>query len=84
MDIEQAIYDALLAIDPAIPHARNTPLTGPDSQVDSLGLINVLQAVEEAALFEGFDVSLTDDAAVDAVPWATVGSLVAYVEERMA
>jgi acyl carrier protein len=67
-----------------IPLELDTELFGENSPVDSLGLISIISDIEVGLSEEGHDISLTDDDAVSAVPWETVGSLHAYLVDRLA
>ena len=59
-------------------------LSGNGAELDSLELIFLLDGVEECLEAEGYDISLTDDAATAAVPWETGETLLAYIADRLA
>lgn len=60
-------------------------LFGPDSPLDSLGLVSLLMDVEEALSERGFDVVLSDARAMSrsVSPFRTVPALVAYIREHL-
>lgn len=66
--------------------APDTPLFGSASRLDSLGLVNLIVAVEER-LHKTLGVSLTlaDERAMSRrqSPFRTVSSLAEYIDERM-
>jgi acyl carrier protein len=57
------------------------PIFGPDSTLDSLGLVGLLLDIEEGLQEIGWDVVLSDERAVSQKrsPFRSVRSLVAYV-----
>jgi acyl carrier protein len=59
----------------------DAPIFGPDSSLDSLGLVGLLLDVEEGLQAIGCDVVLSDERAVSQKrsPFRNVPSLVAYV-----
>jgi acyl carrier protein len=61
--------------------ASTAPLFGPDSPLDSLGLLSLLLDVEEALHSAGCPVMLSDDRAMSQrrSPFRTVASLVEYI-----
>ena len=61
--------------------APTAPLFGPDSPLDSLGLLSLLLDVEEELHSAGFPVMLSDDRAMSQrrSPFRTVASLVEYI-----
>jgi len=61
------------------------PLFGPDSPLDSLGLVSLLMDVEEALGDRGFEVVLSDARAMSraASPFRNVPALVAYIRENL-
>jgi D-alanine--poly(phosphoribitol) ligase subunit 2 len=62
----------------------DTPLLGRNGVVDSLGLVSVIVAVEQAIADElGLNVSLADERAFSqkSSPFRTVGTLAAYAAE---
>ncbi len=62
------------------------PLFGPDSSLDSMGLVALLIDVEEALLDAGMEVSLSDERAMaqERNPFANVPALIDYVLESVA
>ena len=62
------------------------PLFGPDSSLDSMGLVARRIDVEEALLDAGVEVSLSDERAMaqERNPFASVPALVDYVLESVA
>jgi hypothetical protein len=69
--------------DLAIPCEPETPLYGPEADVDSLGLVTILAQVEMRLAEHGHNVNLADDGAVEEVPWRTVTTLREYIERRL-
>jgi acyl carrier protein len=61
--------------------SAEAPIFGPDSPLDSLGLVGLLLDVEEGLQAIGCDVVLSDERAVSQKrsPFRNVGSLVAYI-----
>jgi acyl carrier protein len=88
---EQAIQEAVLQAMRSVNLARDrsmqlvvspdAPLFGPDSSLDSLGLVALLLDIEEALQALGCDVVLSDERAMSQKrsPFRTVPSLVAYI-----
>ena len=66
--------------------APETPIHGPSSGLDSLGLVNFIVVLEEN-LEHAFDtvLVLSDDRAISATPspFLTVGTLADYIEARL-
>lgn len=60
-------------------------LFGPDSPLDSLGLVSLLMDVEEALSDSGFPLALSDERAMSrsVSPFRNVPSLVAYIREGL-
>ena len=60
-------------------------LFGPDSPLDSLGLVSLLIDVEEALGDRGFEVTLSDARAMSrsASPFRTVPAFVAYISDML-
>jgi acyl carrier protein len=61
---------------------ENTKLFGSDSNLDSIGLVNLIVGVEQRILDElGIEMDLTDEKAMSQVrsPFKTVSSLVDYI-----
>lgn len=72
--------------DAPLPKDDDTVLFGRDAQLDSLGLVNLVVAIEEQVA-DAFDVSLSladeDALAQESSPFHTVGTLTAYVCSRL-
>jgi len=85
--VEQVVLDALrnanLARDPSVQLvvAPGAPIFGPDSPLDSLGLVGLLLDIEEGLQAIGCEVVLSDERAVSQKrsPFRSVPSLVSYV-----
>ena len=85
--IEQVVLDALrnanLARDPSVQlvAAPGAPIFGPDSPLDSLGLVALLLDIEDALSDRGFPVVLSDERAVSQKrsPFRSVTTLVDYI-----
>ena len=72
---------------PASDLGPDTPLLGRNGVVDSLGLVSVIVAVEQAIADElGLNVSLADERAFSqkSSPFRTVGTLASYAAEVLA
>ena len=70
----------------AIPFTPDTVLFGVDAVIDSLSLVSLIVDVETAlAIDHDLDICLTDDRAMSRAqtPYATIGSLRAYVLELL-
>ena len=87
--ILQSIYntiDYLNAQQPSQEHivkSNDTILFGPDSKIDSLGLINLVVAVEQNIEDEfNINITLADERAMsqEMSPFRTVGSLADYIK----
>jgi hypothetical protein len=85
----QAVYDAIDVVNRQLPEARrlakspDTIIVGPSGSLDSLGIVNLVLAIEErASELLGRPVELLDDTAfVDANgPFRSVGSLAGRLE----
>jgi acyl carrier protein len=85
----QLVYDAIDSVNPLLPQSRRlakapeTILVGPSGQLDSLGIINFLLALEERASdAAGTPVQLLDDTALIAehARFRTVDALARYLE----
>ena len=85
----QIVYDAIDLVNPQLPPARRlmktpqTVIVGPSGQLDSLGIINFLLAIEERASdATGVPVQLLDDTALIAEHerFRTVDALARYLE----
>jgi acyl carrier protein len=85
--VEQVVLDALrnanLARDPSVQLvvAPGAPIFGPDSPLDSLGLVALLLDVEDALRDRGCPVVLSDERAVSQKrsPFRSVRTLVDYI-----
>ena len=85
--IQTVVLDAMRATNQArdtasqLMVAADAPIFGPDSSLDSLGLVGLLLDVEEGLQAIGCDVVLSDERAVSQKrsPFRNVPSLVAYV-----
>ncbi len=66
--------------------SATAPLFGPDSPLDSLGLVSLLMDVEEALSDRGYPLTLGDERAMSrsASPFRSVPALVAYIREGLA
>lgn len=89
MDILQWIYDVIDEInedlDPAEQMQKNedAQIFGPESALDSMGLVNLITLVEQRIEDEtGNFVSIADEKAMSmqSSPFKTVGTLKAYIE----
>lgn len=71
--------------DGQLPVSADAPLFGPDSPLDSLGLVSLLIDIEEALSDRGFDVTLGDAKAMSrsASPFRSVPVLVAYIHNSL-
>jgi len=80
-DIEQqvlAVIDEALSLDGrAMAFRRDTPLLGSLPELDSMAVVGVLNLLEER-----FDFIVGDDE-IDGSTFATVGTLVSFVEEKL-
>ena len=85
--IRAIIFDVLdelneqLPADRQLPKHDSTPLTGPDGQLDSLGLVNLIALLEEK-VEQNFRTSLNliDEGALgDGAVFESVGALVSFV-----
>ena len=88
----QVVYRAIDEINPGLPAERrlkksaSTALFGHAGALDSLGLVNLIVAVEQAVEDElGASVTLADEKAMSqsASPFRTVGTLAAYVWRQL-
>lgn len=86
---EDLVLDAIRLVNaekisgPDIPLSTATPLYGPDSVVDSLGLITIVSEVESKLAEAGHSVNLMSDDALAKDALATVASLRDYIEEAI-
>jgi hypothetical protein len=85
--IQEVVLDAMRAANQArdaasqLVVAPDAPIFGPDSSLDSLGLVGLLLDVEEGLQAIGCEVVLSDERAVSQKrsPFRNVPSLVAYI-----
>jgi acyl carrier protein len=69
-----------------VEKSLDTPLTGRDSRLDSLGLVNFIVALEQAVEdATGITVDLSDGRALaqQNSPFQTIGTLASYVEQLL-
>ena len=82
-----AVQNINLAKEPSeqLAVSSEAPLFGPDSPLDSLGLMSLLMDVEEALSDRGFTTSLSDARAMSRTnsPFRSVATLVAYIQESV-
>src|SRR5262245_36378775 len=85
----QIIYDAIDVVNRQLPQARrlsksaDTIVVGPSGMLDSLGIVNLVLAIEErAAEVTGLPLRLLDEGAMldDSGPFRDVGSLAGLLE----
>src|SRR5262245_36424414 len=88
----QVVYQALDEINPQLPADRrlkkspDTALFGHAGSLDSLGLVNLIVAVEQAVEDElGASLTLADEKAMSqsSSPFRTIGTLAAYVQRQL-
>jgi acyl carrier protein len=86
--IERAVFRAIDEINQAraneqrVEKSSDTVLMGPSARLDSLGLVNLVVAIEEQVADEfGFTINIADMRArsQSANPYQTVSSLVEYI-----
>jgi len=91
-DVLRIVYRAIDELNPQLPPERRlekspeTALFGRTGRLDSLGLVNLIVAVEQAAEDElAVSVVLADEKAMSqrTSPFRTVGALAAYVRARL-
>jgi acyl carrier protein len=90
-EIERVVLDAVRNLNLARPAdsqmavSADAPLFGPDSPLDSLGLVSLLIDIEEALSDRGFDVTLGDAKAMSrsASPFRSVPVLVDYIQNSL-
>jgi acyl carrier protein len=79
----QAMRAANMARDSAaqLVVSADAPIFGPDSPLDSLGLVALLMDIEEGLQSLGCDLNLSDERAVSQTrsPFRSVPSIVAYI-----
>ena len=91
-DIEQIILDALYIAnlsredESQLEVSPDAPIFGPDSALDSLGLVSLLIDIEEGLRNLGLEVSLSSDRAMSQKhsPFRSVPALVQFVDELVA
>lgn len=68
-----------------VDESATAPLVGPDSPLDSLGLVSLLMDVEEALSDRGHPIVLSDERAMSrgTSPFRSVPALVAYIREGL-
>ncbi len=80
----RAIHNINLAREPhaQIEESPRAAIFGPDSPLDSLGLVSLLIDVEEAMNDRGFDIMLSDARAMSQTlsPFRSVPALVAHIQ----
>ena len=61
------------------------PIFGPDSKLDSLGLVSLLIDIEDSFADQGIEISLSDERAMSQQrsPYRDVSTLVAYIENQI-
>lgn len=73
-----ALLDELLSLNGrAARFTRNTPLLGAVPELDSMAVVGLITGMEERFGF------MTDDDEIDGTTFATVGSLVDFVETKL-
>lgn len=90
-EIERVVLDAVRNLNLARPAdsqmavSPDAPLFGPDSPLDSLGLVSLLIDIEEALSDRGVNVTLGDAKAMSrsASPFRSVPVLVAYIQSSL-
>ena len=91
--VEEIIFSALNNLNEELPPEKqvtpsvNTPLFGPDAEIDSLSLVSLIVDVETALNGDhDLEISLTDDRAMtrEISPFSDVKSLKDYILELLA
>ena len=91
--VDEIIFSALRNLNEELPPEKqivpsiNTPLFGPDAEIDSLSLVSLVVDVETALNGEhGMEISLTDDRAMtrEISPFTDVKALKTYILELIA
>ena len=77
-DVKYILKDVLQLGDKADSLALDTALLGGIPEFDSMAVVNVITAIEEH-----FDIVVEDDD-IDAETFETIGSLVEFVEQKLA
>jgi acyl carrier protein len=92
VEVLRIVYRAIDELNPQLPPERRldkapeTVLFGRDGRLDSLGLVGLIVAIEQALEDElGASVTLADEKAMSqrSSPFRTVGTLGAYVRARL-
>ena len=62
-----------------------TPLFGRNSEIDSMGLVNLIVDIESYFLEKGYDISLTSEKAMSRnhSPFRSIISLAEFIEEQI-
>lgn len=90
--VYQAIFSAINEVNQQLPTSkrlsplRETLLTGPSAQLDSLGLVNLIVATEESIEDTfGQTINIADKAAMSeaASPFRSVETLAIYIMKRL-
>lgn len=91
--VYQALFSAINEINQQLPRSKRlslskeTLLTGPSAQLDSLGLVNLIVATEESIEDAfGQSINIADKAAMSeaASPFRSVETLATYIMKRLA
>jgi len=63
----------------------DAPIFGPDSKLDSLGLVSLLIDIEDLFADQGLEIALSDERAMSQKqsPYRNVPALVAYIEAQL-
>jgi acyl carrier protein len=77
-EVLRVVDEALSLSGRSASFARNTPLLGAIPELDSMAVVTILTALEEQ-----LGIAIHDDD-IDGSTFATVGSLVDFVSERLA
>ncbi|MEP7338510.1 MAG: hypothetical protein ABI977_12300 [Acidobacteriota bacterium] len=92
-EVTQLVFDAIREVNQQLPPqsqmaaAVDTPLVGAESPLDSLGLVNLIVAIEQHAEAKWNTSLMLFDAMATGVaesPFNTVGTLVNYISQRIA
>ncbi|MGZ4960700.1 MAG: acyl carrier protein [Methylomonas sp.] len=76
--VNAILYGVLQIDESRQPLAANTPLLGAIPEFDSMAVVSIITALEDRFGF------VVDDDEIDASVFETVGSLVAFVEQKLA
>lgn len=67
-----------------LPLTEDTALLGHDHALDSLGIVNLVAAIEDGVQARyGIAISLTPDGNAAEDPWRTVGTLADFITSRL-